>query len=201
MAQAATVLVADNDDEALRRQKEALSSEGFKVVTASGPDEAKEVLRSQQVDIAVLDIRLNDDDDETDISGIELAETEAPGVSKVLTTVWTNEKIISLAQRLKDEGKIEDWVPEKQTESILKVAWKTVAARARIQYLAAIQGFDDQSPRYLIPRRYSARVAALLLLLALGSAVLAVVLGDARWLLMMIAFVVLTIGSISIAAG
>jgi Response regulator containing CheY-like receiver, AAA-type ATPase, and DNA-binding domains len=48
-------------------------AEGFHVITAATPDQARDALMNKSVDLAVLDIRLADDDDENDITGLEVA--------------------------------------------------------------------------------------------------------------------------------
>src|ERR1051325_4129627 len=129
----ATVLVAENDDETLRQQKEALAEEGFRVLTANNADEARKVLQDEQenVDVMLLDIRLKDNNKVADTSGLDLAEEAAPGVAKVLTTAWPTAEINRRAMQLKRESKIEDFVinvNRTRTDAILKAVWK---ARAR----------------------------------------------------------------------
>ncbi|HEX8845766.1 MAG TPA: response regulator [Pyrinomonadaceae bacterium] len=192
MSQTATILVANDDDEALRRQEEALASEGFRVLTASKSDEAKEVLQNEQVDIAVLDIRLDKEDDETDTSGLDLAEKEESGVLKVLTTVWPNPEIRRRAERLKAESKIEDFVDNGRTDAILKAVWKAVAHRTQIQVGAGAEGVQEDW-RVMVSRRYRARVALVLLLLALGAGVMAVITENPQWLMGTVAFAVFTV--------
>lgn len=192
MSQTATVLVANDDDEALRRQEEALTSEGFKVLTATRSEEAKKALRSNQVDVAVLDIRLDNEDDEADTSGLDLAESEAAGVLKVLTTVWPNPDIKRRAERLKTESKIEDFVDNGRTDAILKAVWKALAHRAQTRVGAVAEGVGEDW-HGTIPQRYRARVGLVLLLLALGAGVMAVATENPRWLIGTIAFAVFTV--------
>jgi CheY-like chemotaxis protein len=175
MPQTATVLVANDNDETLRLQKDALTSEGFRVLTATKSVEAKEVLRNKQLDVAVLDIRLDEEDDETDTSGLDLAEKDTSGVSKVVTTVWPNPEIRRRAERLKAESKIEEYVEGGHIEAILKAVWKAIAHRA------------------MVSRRYRARVALGLLLLVFGASVMAVVTKDPWWLAGTIIFAVATV--------
>ena len=70
------VLYADNDRNYLDARCEFLEREGFEVIKASSPEEAEQALERENIHLAVLDIRLVDDNDDTDISGILLAKDE-----------------------------------------------------------------------------------------------------------------------------
>lgn len=88
----ATILFADNDQDFLRTRKEFLEQDGYQVFTAANPVEARNVLESGQVDVAVIDIRLRDDHDERDQSGLYLAKEVAPSIPKIILTnhpSWT----------------------------------------------------------------------------------------------------------------
>jgi len=82
------ILLADNDAEFLRTRKEILEAEGYEVVSASSPEEAAAFLQDQTVDLAVVDLRLRDDKDEADISGLALIKSAAPHVPKILMTAY-----------------------------------------------------------------------------------------------------------------
>lgn len=70
------VLYADNDRNYLDARSEFLEIEGYQVVKAYSPEEAKRILEQENIHLAILDIRLVDDNDEGDISGILLAKDE-----------------------------------------------------------------------------------------------------------------------------
>jgi len=70
------ILYADNDRKHLDTRSELLEREGYQVVKAYSPDEAEKILERENIHLAILDIRLLDDDDEGDISGILLAKNE-----------------------------------------------------------------------------------------------------------------------------
>jgi CheY-like chemotaxis protein len=82
----ATLLLADNDPNYLETTKLALEKEGFCVLTATTPLEARRVLSEQYVDLALLDLRLVDNTDKNDTSGLVIAKTMAPTVPKVLVS-------------------------------------------------------------------------------------------------------------------
>ncbi len=80
------ILFADNDPRFLRVRKEFLEEEGYQVFPAGGPTEARRVLEQKAVDLTILDIRLVDDEDEEDISGLELAREIDCAIPKIILT-------------------------------------------------------------------------------------------------------------------
>ena len=70
------VLYADNDTTYLEARSAFLEIEGYQVIKASCPEDAERILERENIHLAILDIRLVDDNDEGDISGILLAKDE-----------------------------------------------------------------------------------------------------------------------------
>jgi DNA-binding response OmpR family regulator len=70
------VLHADNDRNYLDARSEFLEMEGYQVLKAYSPEEAERIFERENIHLAILDIRLVDDNDEGDISGILLAKDE-----------------------------------------------------------------------------------------------------------------------------
>jgi len=68
------ILLADNDPDFLKARRKFLEAEGYRVVPAPNPSEARRVLKRQDVQLAIIDIRLEDDDDDKDVSGLILAK-------------------------------------------------------------------------------------------------------------------------------
>jgi CheY-like chemotaxis protein len=83
-----TILFADNDPDFLDTRREYLEKEGYRVIPALNLSEAKRVIGQGNIDLAILDIRLEDDDDEKDISGLILAKDDAPSLPKILLTAF-----------------------------------------------------------------------------------------------------------------
>lgn len=81
-----TILIADNDSDFLETRCAFLRREGFNVKSALGLMEAKCVLEQEEIDLAILDLRLVNDADEKDFSGLELAKDVAPEVPKIILT-------------------------------------------------------------------------------------------------------------------
>lgn len=82
------LLVVDNDENLLALLREELSLEGYLVYAANNPMQAKEILNSKRIHVAIIDIKLEDHSDPWDISGIELAKGMDPLIVKIILTAY-----------------------------------------------------------------------------------------------------------------
>ena len=82
----AIILFADNDPDFLSTRCEYLEKEGYTVIRASNPTQAMRQLERGGIDLAVLDIRLKDDSDRNDTSGLALAKKVALSTPKIILT-------------------------------------------------------------------------------------------------------------------
>jgi CheY-like chemotaxis protein len=80
------ILFADNTVDFVNARKEFLEKEGYDVIVATNPTDARRILEEQKIDVAILDVRLLRDHDEKDISGLVLAREVARHVPKILLT-------------------------------------------------------------------------------------------------------------------
>ncbi len=81
------ILVVDNDPDALESLvKGVLESEGYVVFQAQSPEEARQILEKRLIHLAILDIRLIDDDDPHDESGLKLSREIGSFVAKIMLT-------------------------------------------------------------------------------------------------------------------
>jgi CheY-like chemotaxis protein len=140
----ATILFADNDPDFLETRREFLEQEGYRVIPALNPTEARRALERGRIDLAILDIRLENDDDEKDTSGLILAKEVALSVPKIILTGFPSHKTVveALTPQLKGLPAALDYVakeegPEAMLRSIRKTlefgsAWlrKTIDATA-----------------------------------------------------------------------
>lgn len=69
-----TVLIADNNADFVEARTEFLERAGYQVFKAFSPEQAREILDRELVHLAILDIRLTDDTDQADTSGLALAQ-------------------------------------------------------------------------------------------------------------------------------
>ena len=80
------ILFADNDRDFVEARSEFLEAEGYTVLKAFSPEEARNILDHKRVQLAILDIRLTDDTP-GDISGMELAlEATYDSLPKIMLT-------------------------------------------------------------------------------------------------------------------
>jgi CheY-like chemotaxis protein len=192
----ATILLADNDPEWLRQQKEAFVSEGFNVLTAEGPSEAEMVLNSGHVDAVVLDIRLENDDDDKDVSGLSLMET-APEVGKVITTTFPIDMRTgkTFKSSIKTHSPFVRYVDKSDGIPAIVAAAKRVVGFS----FFSRHGWDEfMAARHALARERQFTPAVLaLLVLVLGTGVTAVYTANMRWLIGTILLAVLSLLFIS----
>ena len=83
-----TILLVDNDPVFLQIAQEYLERHGYRVILAGSAPTARRILLEEQVDVAVLDIRLVDETDARDRAGLRLAMDTMWGryVPKIMLT-------------------------------------------------------------------------------------------------------------------
>lgn len=83
------LLLADNEVQFREVWASVLVSAGYEVRQADTAEEARRILQEAGVDLAILDVRLIDDDDDKDISGLHLATEKAfRSVPKIMLTAF-----------------------------------------------------------------------------------------------------------------
>lgn len=88
------ILLADNDPDFLATRGEFLENEGYCVHTAPTPAEAQRILKQTTIDLAVIDLRLENDDDDCDRSGLQLARAMGAAVPKIILTGFANYEVV-----------------------------------------------------------------------------------------------------------
>ena len=89
-----TILLADNLPELLKTRKEFLEMAGYKVVLANNPESAQNILDRGGIDLAILDIRLIDDSDDQDTSGLELAKKTDLSIPIIMLTGYPSWQLV-----------------------------------------------------------------------------------------------------------
>jgi CheY-like chemotaxis protein len=84
------VLVVDNDPVVCSSVQLLLETRGFEVLSASSVQEARAILSTEPIHLALLDIRLEDDTDPNDTSGLDLAEEMDPIVARIILTGYAS---------------------------------------------------------------------------------------------------------------
>ena len=82
-----TILFADNDPDIVMNRSVTLEKEGFQVLKAFTLAEAQRFLADANVHLAILDIRMVDDSDDKDVSGLTLAKNSTyQSIPKIILT-------------------------------------------------------------------------------------------------------------------
>jgi CheY-like chemotaxis protein len=80
-----TLLLVDNDKDFLDSRADILMKEGYQVFKASAINEAEKLLRENYIRLAIIDVRMKDDKDEKDFTGLDITKnSEFAGVPKIM---------------------------------------------------------------------------------------------------------------------
>ncbi len=80
------ILLADDDQIFLRTCRNKFADAGFGVLSASNPDDAIRLLKEERVHLAILDLRMERDNDEKDKSGLLVAKQSSRLIPKIILT-------------------------------------------------------------------------------------------------------------------
>jgi DNA-binding NtrC family response regulator len=182
----ATILIADNDPTFLRDLRQVLEDEGYRVITETNTIEIRRRVEEGNVDLVLTDIRLRDDDDDKDRSGLKLAREIAPSVPVILVTRYLPY----------NEGPEAGGLPENVSFIAKQAKLETILFSVK-RTLASVQAASEEEPSSNSPtattprnalakengrgaskwlKRRSPFIALILLLIALLMGVLATVL-------------------------
>lgn len=136
------ILLADNNEDFLAICGEFLEQQGFRVITANTSAEAQKHLKTTHLHLAILDLRLTDDDDERDRSGLILAETEARHLPKLILTRFPSYQDVVRALKL-DTNRLPPAVnfidKRGELENLLDIIQETLARHLHINWQLKIQ--------------------------------------------------------------
>jgi DNA-binding NtrC family response regulator len=194
--QKAKVLVADNNSGMLRLQKAALEPAGFEVLTAANVDQAKQYLEDGAVDVAVLDMRLTDDEDEQDVSGLNLAKTVAPGIPKIILTDYPTPQTTREALKPTSGGlqpAVDYLDKEEGTDAVVVSVNRALTLYPRNEAIATALGSHETRIALAQQIRVRSLLALVTLLAALGAGVLSMILEDLRWLIVTVVLAILAV--------
>ena len=141
----ATILFADNDSDFLKSRKEFLEQEGYHVIPAANPTEARRIVEQEQADLAILDIRLVKDEDEKDISGLTLAKDTARSIPKIILTGFPTYEAVreALGPDLEGLPPAVDFVAKQEgPEVLLRAIRKALKSESRFE--KTINGISEQ---------------------------------------------------------
>jgi predicted nucleotide-binding protein len=139
----AKLLFADNNPNFLNTRKEFLEEAGYQVLPARNPHEARAILEQGRIDLAILDIRLVNDDDPKDLSGIQLAKETDGAVPKIMLTGYPTPKTVIEALRpaLQGLSSVVDFISKKDgSDKLLGAVQKELNRRVFI-----VHGRDNEA--------------------------------------------------------
>lgn len=92
-----TILFVDNNLDFLVTRSEHLTQNGYRVHCASRFSQALALFQKESVDLGVFDLRLQNDFDPSDLSGVQLAKIVSPYIPSIILTVPPNVSKVRLA--------------------------------------------------------------------------------------------------------
>ncbi len=102
-----SVLFADNDADFLDTRAEFLEMAGYNVVKALSPADVERCLQDIWSPLVIFDMRLVDDDDENDLSGLHLAKLDAGrAVAKIVLSGHLTHEIVRELLRQQRKGRL-----------------------------------------------------------------------------------------------
>jgi len=83
-----TILLLENDEDVLEATRDLLVSKGYTVFASNNKDDALKKLENERIYLAVIDVRLRDDSDPEDVSGLDFADSLNPEIAKIILTSY-----------------------------------------------------------------------------------------------------------------
>ena len=155
------VLVVDNNPQVLASVGDFLRANGYLVHTADSLQQALILAREEIVHLAIIDVRLTDHYDETDVSGLDLAATMDPAIPKIILTAYEDTDLI-LKSRSPDKRGIAlamDFVPKRLGPyRLLEAVEKAFQSKVRLNTEMEITWEKGLSCRVLVEELKAYRV-------------------------------------------
>jgi len=192
------ILMADNDLDFLETRREFLVREGYEVITASSPSDAQEKLQQEDIALAIMDIRLLNDDDEKDISGLELAKNLRRALPILILTGYPAFEYARQALRFQANGipTAHDFIAKEEGPKALLTAVRGTLeiAEKQKEAVAASTSVIGATPIGVTEfKRWRSVLASITILLALSTGIVATIYGDPRWLIGTVTLAVLAV--------
>lgn len=143
------VLFADNDPDFLNTRAEFLEQAGYRVLKADTLEQARQRLAEARLHLAILDIRMEDDDDEKDVSGLSLAKDLAfRPVPKIMLTGFPSYQAVreALGPALDGMPPAVDYLSKQEgPEALIQAVERAFATHVRINQDLRIR-WDERYP-------------------------------------------------------
>ena len=127
----AVILLADDDQRYRESLRRLLELEGYRAIEAASPEAAREKLETEQLDLALLDLRFIDHTDERDISGLTMARLATnKHVRCIVITAYDAAETARMALRSRGGDPLaEDYVPKSDGPQAVLDAIEVVLGR------------------------------------------------------------------------
>lgn len=147
-----TILLAENDPKALQLIAYFLEDQGYTVLRTTNPSDARSKMMTQPVDIAVFNIRLMNEANELDKSGLTIAKKHIEGkpIPKIVMTNFPNYNLVIEALRMDENetNEIVDFIDKTDGLIPLLNAIKGIEGLKQWKLLFGIdQSFTEQELR------------------------------------------------------
>lgn len=163
--------MVDNHPEFLATRSELVEAAGFKVLAAHTPEEARTLVnnKNNHIDLAVIDLRLHNDDDPDDITGLFLAKELHSLILVIMQTDFASVATVQAALRRNEVGEsiADDYVSKNDgsgalIESIIKLLSTRLPAERKTRKSSRIWKIVQKTA-------LSISVIAVIVLIMLGS--------------------------------
>jgi DNA-binding NtrC family response regulator len=91
------ILVVENDPHYSETLAELMQLHGYRVLLTRNPIDAKEMSESNSIDLAIVGVRLINDNDENDFSGLRLASEIDPRIPKIILSGYMAPELVRRA--------------------------------------------------------------------------------------------------------
>jgi DNA-binding response OmpR family regulator len=153
MTKGGRILFADNNPEFLEGRSKFLQDAGYHIVRAYTLPEARRLLRDAAVHLAILDIRMQNDDDRKDISGLLLAkDPEFAPIPKIMLTGYPDYHQVREALGPNLDGlppAVEFLAKQEGDEAMMKAVERAFARYVRVHWDLGIQWEREQQLSFL----------------------------------------------------
>jgi DNA-binding response OmpR family regulator len=147
------VLIVDNDPDFLDTRAEQLGAAGYEVYKAVSLEQAEQLLGRTWVHVAIVDVRMRDESDDRDTSGLSLAKKEAHRpVPKIILTRYPSYEYVreALGPALEGLPAAVDFLAKQEgPEAMLHAVEQAFARRVRINWDLVIRW--DERERLSFP--------------------------------------------------
>jgi predicted nucleotide-binding protein len=145
MANSKVILFADNDLDFLEVRALFLKQAGYQVVTATNPQETREKLEQGGIDLAIIDIRLDDNEKTYDESGLNIALESDRRIPKIILTAYPSFEYTRRAKRKGGSDSIRAAVNFLGKEEKGEVLLRAIEEGLRSQNVFIVHGHDERA--------------------------------------------------------